>query len=120
MATMKKSPHLRNLPPSQIIERATPLLPKQMQRWIARGDKVDVLGVFSAASEPAVYLRIRPRRRKPVYFVVRQHGLRVWVNQSPPPPWETASMSTGVTSPARLFALARLRNRIIKARRITE
>jgi hypothetical protein len=72
---------------------------------------VDVLGVFSQANEPAVYVRLRPRGRKPVYFTVRQHGVRVWATQCQPPAWETASMSTGVTTAKRLFALARLRSK---------
>ncbi|MFP3386450.1 hypothetical protein, partial [Tritonibacter sp. SIMBA_163] len=60
MATLT-TPHLRHLTPSQIVKAVTPRLSKQHRRWINRGDRTDVLGVFDAGDRPAVWMRIRPR-----------------------------------------------------------
>lgn len=109
---MSSPPNLRHLTPTQIIEAARVRLPRQMQRWLVRGDPADVIGVFPWAGEKAVFIRLRPKGRRPVYLALRQHGRRFRVDQAPAPDWHRMEPDQSVVGPKKQRSLDRLKNRL--------
>lgn len=109
---MDSTSRLTRLWPAQIVMRLHAQVPRQIQRWIVRGDPCEYLGVYTYQHNRWCYIRLKPKGRAAMYFMLQQPtpSQTVYAVAPGPPDWSTYDVPSGrLLSARKREALIRLK-----------